>query len=136
MASKIYFAAPLFDDMELRRNLEECKKLEEAGYTVFLPQRDAGEAAEGVDRNQLFKSDVTYVQSCDVLIAYIDGRVPDEGTVFEIGMAYALNKVIILIRTDRRSFMEGHLNVMLEGAGYIVSSTEEAIKHMEDICNG
>lgn len=135
MASKIYFAAPLFDDMELRRNLEECKKLEEAGYTVFLPQRDAGEAAEGVDRNQLFKSDVKHVLSCDVLIAYIDGRVPDEGTVFEIGMAYTLNKVIILVRTDRRSFMEGHLNVMLEGAGHIVSSTKEAIKYMEDMKN-
>ena len=128
MASKIYFAAPLFDDMELRRNAEECAKLEEAGYEVYLPQRDAGEAAVGAPRNRLFYDDVTHVKKCDILIAYIDGRVPDEGTVFEIGMAFALGKPIYMVRSDRRSFMQGHLNVMLEFAGLSVCTTEEVIK--------
>ena len=35
---KVYFAAPLFDAMELKRNEEECRKLREAWFDVFLPQ--------------------------------------------------------------------------------------------------
>ena len=128
MASKIYFAAPLFDDMEFRRNAEECAKLEEAGYEVYLPQRDAGEAAAGTPRDRLFHDDVAHVRECDILVAYIDGRVPDEGTVFEIGMAFALGKPIYMVRSDRRSFMQGHLNVMLEFAGLSVHTTEEVIR--------
>lgn len=124
---KIYFAAPLFDDMELERNLKECAKLEAAGFEVYLPQRDAGEAAEGASRVMLFQVDTKAVTECDAVIAYIDGRVPDEGTVFEMGMAYALDKTLCAIRTDRRAFMNSHLNVMLEESSYIFGSTEEAI---------
>lgn len=131
MASKIYFAAPLFDEMELRRNLEECAKLEEAGYEVYLPQRDAGEAAVGTPRDRLFYTDMAHLRKCDVVVAYIDGRVPDEGTVFEIGAAYALHKIICMVKTDRRSFMQGHLNVMLEYSGHIFKSTEEVIHELK-----
>jgi nucleoside 2-deoxyribosyltransferase len=133
MALNIYFAAPLFDDMELRRNEEECTKWEEAGFNVFLPQRDAGEAAVGADRAGLFISDTQAIEACDMLVAYIDGRVPDEGTVFEIGMAYALHKPIALVRTDRRSFMQGHLNVMLECCGVVFKNTEDAIDYFKEV---
>ena len=42
---KIYFAAPLFNEMELKRNLEYTEKLEKEGYIVYLPQREAGLSA-------------------------------------------------------------------------------------------
>lgn len=111
---RIYFAAPLFDDMELERNERECRKFELAGHEVYLPQRDAGEAAAGTPRDLLFHRDIMALQECNVVVAYLDGRVPDEGTCFEMGFAYALGKPVYAVLTDRRSFMDDHLNVMLE----------------------
>ena len=43
---KIYFAAPLFNEMELRRNEEYTKLIETWGYEVYLPQREAGLSAQ------------------------------------------------------------------------------------------
>lgn len=34
---KIYYAAPLFNDMELKKNKEMKKWLESKGYEVYLP---------------------------------------------------------------------------------------------------
>lgn len=129
---KLYFAAPLFDDMELARNLAESKKFEDAGYEVFLPQRDAGEAFTNNSisgRRSIFKNDIRHVVGCDVLVAYLDGRVPDEGTVFELGLAYALRKKIAIVSTDNRSFMRGHPNVMLEYCARWFKSAEEVIEY-------
>src|SRR5689334_12592978 len=38
---KLYFAAPLFSDMERRFNIELAEQLEQF-FDVFLPQRDGG----------------------------------------------------------------------------------------------
>lgn len=111
---KVYVAAPLFDEMEFQRNLEIATMLEGMGHKVYLPQRDAGEAAKGANRHNIFNCDKQGVYQSDYLLALLDGRVPDEGTCFEMGMAEAWGKPIIIYSTDRRCFMEGHLNVMLE----------------------
>ena len=132
MALKVYFAAPLFDDMELERNARECAKLEKAGMEVFLPQRDAGEAAHGASPYSLFAGDIAALREADVVIAYIDGRVPDEGTCFELGYAFATLKRIFMVRTDARSFINGNLNVMIQQCGRIVKSTEEVIECLEE----
>ena len=129
--AKVYFAAPLFCEMELRRNVEETAVLEAAGCEVYLPQRDGGEAAKGVDRRYLFDTDVQHLEWCDTVIAYFDGRVPDEGMCFEIGYAYAKGKRIIIVSTDQRSFEEGVQNAMLLYAGTWVSSTQEALTALE-----
>ena len=43
---RIYFAAPLFNEMELKRNEEYTILLEKWGYEVYLPQREAGLSAQ------------------------------------------------------------------------------------------
>lgn len=130
---RVYLAAPLFDDMELQRNLEVCNKLEEIGLEVFLPQRDAGEAFEGVDRFELFSNDVSGVIAADIVVALLDGRVPDEGTVFEVGLAYGKRIPVIALKTDRRSFMEGHMNVMLEyGVSKTFNNISDLVSFMEE----
>ena len=126
--AKVYFAAPLFCEMELRRNTEECAVLEEAGHSVYLPQRDGGEASKGVDRKVLFERDVQALEECDTVVAYFDGRVPDEGMCFEVGYGFAKGKRIIIVRTDQRSFEDGVQNAMLLYAGTWVGSTVEALK--------
>ena len=129
--SRIYFAAPLFCDMELERNVKECALLEEAGHTVYLPQRDGGEASKGIDRAILFNRDVEALEECDIVVAYFDGRVPDEGMCFEIGYGYAREKQIFIVSTDQRSFEDGVPNAMLLYAGAWVKSTQEVLKALE-----
>ena len=46
LMKKIYFAAPLFNEMELKRNEEYTNLFEQWGYEVYLPQREAGLSAQ------------------------------------------------------------------------------------------
>lgn len=126
--AKIYFAAPLFCDMELERNLRECALLEEAGHEVYLPQRDGGEAINGIDRGILFSRDIEALKWCDTMVAYADGRVPDEGMCFEIGYGFATDKDIYIVSTDARSFEEGVPNAMLIYAGPWLRTTQAVLQ--------
>lgn len=47
---KIYYAAPLFNDMELKRNSEMKKWLQNKGYDVYLPQDESGLSYEMMKR--------------------------------------------------------------------------------------
>lgn len=119
---KIYIAAPLFNQMELERNERIDKRLQELGYTTYLPQRDGGRFAElihaGMDPikagEEIYRKDIEAVTNCDIVLFLFDGRVPDEGACFELGVAVALNKKCYGLCTDVRSFIEGNQNLMLK----------------------
>lgn len=107
--SRIYFAGPLFCAAEKKFNEELCDILTEAGYDVFLPQRDGILAAEmaGKTENELvrmvFEKDTGEIAKSDILVFVTDGRVPDEGACVELGIAYASGKRCYGVRTDARS---------------------------------
>ncbi len=127
---KIYFAAPLFNAAEQRFNARLTWQLEELNHRVFLPQRDGFEMA-GVDpddgnavaamRRRVFDLDTSEIMAADLVLAVLDGRVPDEGVAFEIGLAWALRFTrdaggprIVGLRTDARSWLPGDpVNPML-----------------------
>lgn len=121
---KIYFAAPLFNEMELKRNEEITQILRNWGYEVYLPQESAGLSAKlianggdkyEVSRN-IFNTDLDGIKSCDILIFFLDGRVPDEGACVELGMAYAWGKKCIGYKTDDRCLdFTGTDNLFIEG---------------------
>ena len=122
---KIYFAAPLFNEMELKRNEEYTILLEKWGYEVYLPQREAGLSAqilkdESKDKleinKRIFNTDLNGIKNCDILIFFLDGRVPDEGACVELGIAYALGKKCIGYKTDDRNLdFTGDDNLFIEG---------------------
>lgn len=121
---KIYFAAPLFNEMELKRNEEITSLLRKWGYEVYLPQESAGLSAKiianGADKyevsKQIFQTDLQGIKECDILIFFLDGRVPDEGACVELGMAYAWGKKCIGYKTDDRSLdFTGTDNLFIEG---------------------
>lgn len=121
---KIYFAAPLFNEMELKRNEEYTEMLEKEGYEVYLPQREAGLSAQILKdpskskdevNREIFETDRKAIEDCDVLIFFLDGRVPDEGACVELGMAYAWNKKCIGYKTDDRNLdFTGDDNLFIE----------------------
>lgn len=121
---KIYIAGPLFNDIELKRNMSIDAELSSMGYSTYLPQRDGGQfaqlLAEGYNaeevRDNIFTKDIEAVANSDILLFILDGRVPDEGACFELGYARALCKKCIGLKTDTRAFMQGYDNIMLTGA--------------------
>ena len=95
---QIYFAAPLFNDAERQFNEALCAVLEEAGHSVFLPQRDGNEAFSHTELTEeeraklIFRADIAAIGRPDVLFMVLDGRVPDEGACVELGYAYAVGR--------------------------------------------
>ena len=119
---KVYFAAPLFSQMEKDYNLELTKVLEDHGYEVFLPQRDGYLAAELEGKSEeektemIFEKDVSEILKADIVLMNLDGRVPDEGACVELGIAYANNKRCYGVKTDVRSIQKDmDLNPMITG---------------------
>lgn len=119
---RIYFAAPLFCEAEKNFNSELAAVLEEAGYSVFLPQRDGLETAamQGLTEEEkalkIFAADISEIDGADALFMVLDGRVPDEGACVELGYAYARGKKCYGLRTDVRAAERGlALNPMLTG---------------------
>jgi nucleoside 2-deoxyribosyltransferase len=92
----IYFAAPLFCQAEKAFNLRLTGKLEERGFTVFLPQRDGvdsstppyNEMTNDELRQAIFAVDQHKGLEADIFLIVLDGRVPDEGACVELGILY------------------------------------------------
>ena len=126
---KIYFAAPLFNAAEKAFNQDLTDTLEKKNYEVFLPQRDGAERdkppydkmGKEERRQAMFTIDRDKILECDIFLIILDGRVPDEGATFELGVAYSHkyliqnSKRIIGLKTDiRASFLGAHLNPMIK----------------------
>ena len=121
---KAYIAGPLFNDAEKAFNLKVDALVQSLGIETYLPQRDGGESIRMIRegqppehvRRRLFELDVSEVRACDLFICILDGRVPDEGTCVELGMAYILEKECIGYQTDSRRFALDYNNLMIENA--------------------
>lgn len=124
---QVYFAAPLFSDAEKAFNEEVCGQLEDAGHSVFLPQRDGIEEIDDIyDREdidtvedvmeEIFDIDRTAVLDSDVLIAVLDGIATDEGVAVEMAIANEHDIPVVGLDTDRRIFADGEPhNAMIFG---------------------
>jgi len=100
---KIYFAGSLFSLAERMFNTGLVKILREKyNYDVFLPQ-ESEENKTSKDTAAIFLSDEKAVKDCDVIVAIMDGPDADSGTCWEFGFAYALEKKLVIVRTDFRS---------------------------------
>ncbi len=140
LKNKVYFAGPLFNEAERAFNQILASKIENIGFTVFLPQRDGAELDRPpfdkmtqAERNSaIFNLDIKQVLNCDIFLFVLDGRVPDEGACFELGIAYSNKKHIIGLHTDMRaSFIDSKLNAMIEGSfDKIFTSKQETIEYL------
>lgn len=131
---RLYLAAPLFNVSERRFNLELCAALE-SHANVFLPQRDGlllrDMIAQGIEpaaaRRLVFDVDVGAIRECDVLLAVLDGRTIDEGVAFELGVAFALQKACLALKTDDRVLVASGDNPMIGEACRHTYRTIEAL---------
>ena len=126
---KIYFAAPLFCKGEKDFNLLLTSILENAGYDVFLPQRDGYEACKLQGKTEeeivslIFNKDTSEIYNADIFFMVLDGRVPDDGACVELGIAYCSGKRCYGIKTDSRSLEIGmDLNPLISGCFHKIFS--------------
>lgn len=102
--TKIYVAGPLFNTHE-RWYLEQiAAALEAAGYSTFLPHRDAGDLGEPTleARTRVFHADLSALDECDACVALLTGPDHDSGTCVELGYMFANHKPCFGLTDDRR----------------------------------
>jgi nucleoside 2-deoxyribosyltransferase len=132
--ANIYCAGPLFNAAERGEMELISKHLVKAGHSVFLPHRDGLEFSKlqpfmiqkGIDEklvhealaNAIFSLDVyKLLIDTDAIVANLNGRVPDEGTVAEAALAWHAGKAVVLYKSDTRSMLQGIDNPMVNGVG-------------------
>lgn len=104
--SQIYFASPLFSEMELNYNAQLVKQIREkyTESTVFLPQEqcDINDKQSYADSMMIAKADTEAVLKSDLVVAILDGLVIDPGVASEIGVAYQAGIPVIGLHSDQR----------------------------------
>lgn len=109
---KIYWAAPLHDEKDQKRNMEYVDKLRAKGYLVYVPQEHGvwedlvkkyGKSEDAV-REHLFKLDLQAMREADMCIACCgdlkDPRGPSEGMLWEMGWMTAAHKNVLLFNEN------------------------------------
>jgi nucleoside 2-deoxyribosyltransferase len=128
--TRIYLAGPLFNTHE-RWYLERITEaLEGAGYTVFLPHRDAGVMPEGRPieaRQRLFRDDVAELNACDVCVALLTGVDTDSGTALELGYMYAQGKPCFGIGDDYHFYLNNMIWGVCGQGARIVKQIDELV---------
>lgn len=131
---RVYCAGPLFNAAERAEMESIAHTLEAAGFATFLPHRDGlefarlkpeleklgasvEEAAQILDRAIFSLDTYQLLERCDVVVANLNGRVADEGTVVEASLAWHAGKPLVLFKADARSMLSGSDNPMLIGLG-------------------
>lgn len=119
---RVYLAAPLFTPTE-REFIDQLASCIHRVGDIYVPHRDGhlveADIARGIERAEVYRAvyqrDIDEIRRCDVLIAVLDGRSPDEGVCIEIGFAKALGKYIIGLKTDVRVALPWGNNPMVDG---------------------
>ncbi|HFI0463529.1 TPA: nucleoside 2-deoxyribosyltransferase [Streptococcus suis] len=103
---KLYFASPLFTEMELAFNAQLAQTIRTSlpDLEVFLPQEQMAinDKNAYADSTMIAKLDTQAVLASDVLLAVLDGQLIDPGVASEIGVAYQAGIPIVGLYTDSR----------------------------------
>ena len=134
---RIYLAAPLFTEAERKYNLFISRQLEDAGYDVFLPQREVSQYEGSHKPSRIYNADLAGLRSVDCVVAICDGADVDSGTAWECGYACSRGIPVIALRTDFRAFgTDERFNLMIqESARKVVVNIWELLQALQTIHN-
>ena len=82
---RVYLAGPLFSEAERAWLDGFAARLRAEGIDCFVPHEQFGELKE-LTPSEVFRVDAEGVRAANVLVAWLDGPVVDDGTACEIGM--------------------------------------------------
>jgi hypothetical protein len=139
----VYLAGPLFSDAERAWLDRLAARIREEGIDCFVPHEQFEQLQELTPR-EVYRVDGEGLRAANVLVAWLDGPIVDDGTACEIGMFAQLiasdpeqYRGIVAVVTDlrlqrRRGIAVGDgMNLFvagaIESAGQICWSVEEAV---------
>lgn len=106
MSKQIYFASPLFSDMERVYNESLVKKIRTMypELNVYLPQEqgEINDKESYADAKMIAKYDTDALLNSQLVLAILDGVSIDVGVASEIGVAYQAGIPILGLFTDSR----------------------------------
>lgn len=85
-ALRIYLAGPLFSTAERAFLDDVAVRLRERGHDVFVPHEQFTDELVELDAARVFRVDVDGVRGANLLFAWLDGPMVDDGTACEIGI--------------------------------------------------
>lgn len=106
MSKQIYFASPLFSDMERVYNESLVKKIRTMypELNVYLPQEqgEINDKESYADAKMIAKYDTDALLNSQLVLAILDGVSIDVGVASEIGVAYQAGIPVLGLFTDSR----------------------------------
>ncbi|MEM9202203.1 MAG: nucleoside 2-deoxyribosyltransferase [Actinomycetota bacterium] len=123
----VYVAGPLFDEGE-RWWIETVEqRIADQGLRTFLPHRDNPPKTR-LNTREIFDNDRTAIDTCDLVVANLNGVTTDDGTAWEIGYAVGIGRPVIGLFTDwRRRFDDETVNLMIE------HSVDVIVRSLDDL---
>ncbi|MGX7023936.1 nucleoside 2-deoxyribosyltransferase [Vagococcus hydrophili] len=106
MTKQIYFASPLFSDMERRYNdyLVSNIRKKYPNEQIYVPQEqgDINDKESYADSMMIAKYDTDALLNSKLVVAVLDGASIDVGVASEIGVAYQAGIPVLGLFTDSR----------------------------------
>lgn len=146
---RIYLAGPLFSEAERAWLDGTAARLRAEGFDVFVPHEHFGDIVE-LSPDEVYRVDGAGLRDANVLFAWLDGPMVDDGTAAEIGAFAELCRLdggeragIVGLVTDlrlarRREVAVGDgMNLFVIGAirscGHVCWSLDEAIDALREL---
>jgi hypothetical protein len=141
---RLYVAGPLFSEAERSWLDVLAARLRNEGFDCFVPHEHFPALAD-VTVGEVYRIDTDGLRSANVLVAWLDGPMVDDGTACEIGMFAELvrgdgdhYRGIVAIATDLRlerrrdeGVVGGGMNLFVAGAiescGTIVHAVDDLV---------
>ena len=106
MTQSIYYAAPLFSNMEKQYNDYLVAQLRSHYPTIdiYVPQEqgEINDKTQYADSKQIAKYDTQALLNSQLMVAILDGATIDVGVATEIGVAYQAGIPIVGLFSDSR----------------------------------
>jgi nucleoside 2-deoxyribosyltransferase len=98
-------------------------------FTFFNPRE------HGLEHSDFYTTwDIHFIKECDILFAYMETTNPSGyGLSFELGVAYALNKTIILVdeRSKSDEWFEKYFRILYKPSGVALHDLDEGVEYLK-----
>ena len=138
--SKIYWAAPLHDAEDRKRNAKYVQKLRANGHIVYVPQ-EHGVWEQTLDqfggdvektRKHFYELDLKACKEADICIACAGDmehqRAPSEGMIWEMGFMAGCQKTVLLF--NEQGYWD--YNLMLEFSSKMFDDFDDIIQYLAE----
>lgn len=102
MRKRVFINAPLSTLAEQRLNKEISEIVNEQGFECYFPQ-EVIPPGSNTSATRIVEANIQAVKNCDIVLSVLDK--PGLGVIFELAYALALNKTIIVFRSDKQDYL-------------------------------